>query len=97
MVKEMSDGPVQHEPQRLWFRAKRFGWGWTPATKEGWLVLFVYIILFVLGEVLFIRRPAETQSAAAMVPFLIYVAVITGVLLWISWKKGEKPRWRWGK
>jgi predicted GH43/DUF377 family glycosyl hydrolase len=23
----------------FWFRAKEYGWGWYPATWEGWLVL----------------------------------------------------------
>lgn len=25
-------------PRRPWFRPKRFGFGWTPATWQGWLV-----------------------------------------------------------
>ena len=34
----MSKGP--------WFRAKRFGWGWTPITWEGWLVTLLGVVAF---------------------------------------------------
>src|SRR5215472_16377344 len=28
----------------LWFRAKSYGWGWTPASVEGWLVLGLFMV-----------------------------------------------------
>lgn len=31
-----------------WFKAKPFGWGWTPATWQGWLIMVLYIALIVL-------------------------------------------------
>jgi hypothetical protein len=32
-----------------WFGPKRFGWGWTPITWEGWLSVLVWIGLFYLA------------------------------------------------
>ena len=29
---------MQLHPMSTWFRPKRFGFGWTPATWEGWVV-----------------------------------------------------------
>jgi hypothetical protein len=29
---------MQRHPVSLWFRPKTIGFGWTPATWEGWLV-----------------------------------------------------------
>jgi hypothetical protein len=29
---------------RLWFRARSYGWGWTPATVEGWLVMLAFLV-----------------------------------------------------
>jgi hypothetical protein len=30
---------------RTWFRPKRFGFGYAPATREGWLVTGVLVLL----------------------------------------------------
>ncbi len=27
---------------KLWFKAKKFGWGWTPCSWEGWTVTGLY-------------------------------------------------------
>lgn len=27
---------MKQKDSRLWFKAKRFGWGWVPVTWEGW-------------------------------------------------------------
>jgi len=32
---------------KLWFKAKRYGWGWTPACWQGWLVLGVYFAVLI--------------------------------------------------
>lgn len=79
----------------LWFRTKRYGYGWTPATWQAWAVLTVYIIAIV---VTFRMVDVETHSASdtligMVVPFLLYSAALIIVCI----LKGEKPRWRWGK
>jgi hypothetical protein len=82
---------------KLWFRRKRYGWGWTPATKEGWLVLLVYIIIFATADIIFVNSmkvaPSHTKSGV----FLAFVGFITGILIQICYKKGEEPRWSWGR
>jgi hypothetical protein len=42
---------MQRHPVALWFRPKSFGYGWTPATWEGWLVtgLAVVVVVVVAG------------------------------------------------
>lgn len=32
--------------ERPWFRPKRIGIGWTPATWEGWLVTLLIVAIF---------------------------------------------------
>ena len=82
---------------QLWFKAKRFGWGWSPASIEGWIVLAIYIALVVAGAVVF-----ATQLRAGAVPrragllFALWIAAVAGVLIAVCYAKGEKPRWRWG-
>ncbi len=29
--------------KRYWFRAKKYGYGWTPTTWEGWFILLFYV------------------------------------------------------
>ena len=38
---------INDNPQKLWFKRKLYGWGWTPVTWQGWLVLGVYVALLV--------------------------------------------------
>lgn len=30
----------------MWFRAKRYGWGWRPVTWQGWAVVAVWVAAF---------------------------------------------------
>ena len=77
-------------PEKYWFPAKRYGWGWgIPACWQGWLVFGVYLALFTLG-VVYLRGEAHAGKLMA------YISAITLAFLIICWKKGEPPRWRWG-
>jgi len=76
----------------LWFKAKRFGWGWTPSNWRGWLVIilaFAIIGLFALNT--------DFENEFEIVKFFIKEGAVIGLLIWVCWKKGEKPRWRWRK
>ena len=74
----------------FWFPAKRYGWGWDlPNRWQGWLVLSLYAALLAAGAVVFLRRDDVAS-------FALSAAILTGVLVFICWLKGERPRWRWG-
>lgn len=79
---------------KFWFKRKRYGWGWYPATWEGWLVLCVVVGLIVAD---FFRIDATSHSASdtLMSLFVDTLAIIT-LLIIICYKKGETPRWQWG-
>jgi hypothetical protein len=79
---------------KLWFKAKRYGWGWTPVTWEGWLVVILYIA-FVLWFA-FVFTDQEQRDGNLLVNFGFGIVVPTALLIWICYKKGEKPRWSWG-
>lgn len=83
--------------KRLWFKAKRYGYGWYPVTKEGWLVVIAFILLIELPPVSVILLGIRIPDAQFVAFFLPYVAVLTTLLIWISVKKGEKAGWRWGE
>jgi uncharacterized membrane protein YhaH (DUF805 family) len=78
------------EEKKYWFRRKRYGWGWTPQTWEGWVSMMVYIALLV-------GNAHRTIEAPTITPFLIQTVILTLIFLWICFQKGETPRWQWGK
>jgi hypothetical protein len=80
----------------LWFRAKRYGWGWTPVTWQGWAITIVYA-LAVAGWSAYEVVTGRRQPFSAVWPDLIGILLLTALLVAICWIKGERPRWRWGK
>ena len=80
--------------KKLWFVNKRYGWGWTPSSWEGWVVILFYVI-FLFWD--FMRLDAVSHSNSDTVrPFVIQTFLATLAVLFICYKKGEKPEWRWG-
>lgn len=82
----------------MWFRAKRDGWGWTPATWQGWAVTGIYAAL-VAGWVGYYFSTHEALRLGWHFDFaaLWPVAVASAVLLAVCWLKGERPHWHWGE
>lgn len=77
--------------KKLWFKAKVYGWGWTPSTWEGWLVTVTSIILIILSSL-----QLDKDSKQIPYNFFIKISIIITVLIFICYKKGEKPGWKWG-
>ncbi len=73
--------------EKLWFKRKSYGWGWTPCTWEGWVVLlgWVTVLYFIVENVKY------EQNTHFLIIFLMTV-----LLIGICYKKGEKPKWQWG-
>ena len=83
---------MTHKP--YWFKRKRYGFGWTPATKEGWIVISIYLALVFGGSALLTSNPKDLAGAAAFTAFMV---VATIGLIIITYIKGPHPKWRWGK
>lgn len=77
--------------KKLWFRAKTYGWGWAPCSWEGWLVLAFFILMIIWSV-----SKAEINSESPLYIF-VRVFLIVAILIFICYKKGEKPGWRWGR
>jgi hypothetical protein len=93
MMKEYLDY-IRDNPKRYWFRARLYGWGWTPARWQGWLVLFGFFAFLLIN---FYRLDSASDSESDALIYLLpetWLAVF--VLLAICWKTGEWPRWQWG-
>ena len=74
--------------KKLWFKAKQFGYGWTPCSIEGWLVIAGYVAFLVLAVVQFGGREKSPE-------FFFLIAASTAVLLAICIAKGEPAQWKW--
>jgi hypothetical protein len=75
---------------RYWFPAKRYGWGWGfPITSEGWLTFAAFFVLIAAGILVF-------PPGKSLIPYLLYIAILSALLVVVCWSKGEPPRWRWG-
>ena len=81
--------------KKLWFKAKRYGYGWYPATWQGWLVMLVWVVLFAKLSFLFAYKMERTGDPSNLYWFAPSVFILTAVLIWISAKTGEKAKWRW--
>jgi hypothetical protein len=80
-----------HKPStRYWFPAKRYGWGWSlPCCWQGWTVLAIYVLAMAVTIPLINARLGNNDALA-------FAAGMTIVLLYVVYKKGEPPGWRWG-
>ncbi|MGO8918636.1 MAG: hypothetical protein ACLQJR_22265 [Stellaceae bacterium] len=82
---------------KLWFQARRYGWGWTPVTVEGWLVMSLFLAAVIVSTGVFLYRVRSAGDLlAATITFLLSLAILVAALVVICWMTGERPRWRWG-
>ncbi len=79
----------------LWFRAKRYGWGWEPCTWQGWAVMFAWTGLVILNFAVIDSH--SHSSSDALLNAIPSTMIITAMLVVVCYYTGEKPRWRWGK
>ncbi|KND50263.1 MAG: hypothetical protein AB198_01580 [Parcubacteria bacterium C7867-003] len=81
------------ENKKLWFKAKRFGYGWYPCSWEGWAVILLYLIVVIVHT---INVEKFVKSGADLIlNFLIPLIINTIFLIIISHARGEKASWRW--
>ncbi len=83
---------------KLWFKAKHYGYGWYPASIEGWLVTLGFVVLILAPQaVLWLIGPENIQGELFAALYVPYTVILTGLLIYICAKTGEEARWRWGK
>lgn len=80
--------------KKLWFRAKRYGLGWYPASWEGWVVLLIWVVLYVsiFRDIDAASHSVSDTLIGVCVPFVL----LTALLIFVCFITGEKPGWRWG-
>ena len=85
------------ENKKLWFRAKRWGWGWYPSSWQGWIIIIIYvgIILLDATNAVKITSAGENNASEFLWNYLPPLFVASAIMIWICYKTGETPRWRW--
>jgi len=77
-----------------WFRPKRYGYGATPVTWQGWAVT-IAVVLVVVAVSLVVRL--TERHLWALAALLAFDAVAVAALVIISRRKTDGEwRWRWG-
>jgi len=82
------------DKRKMWFKAKKYGWGWVPSTKEGWLIVAGYLLFVSVHASIF---SLDSQSVVVSMAYFFDILVATTLLIFVCYKTGEPPRWRWGK
>ena len=78
----------------LWFKAKHYGWGWYPATWQGWLILVIAIGTIVIYGVLVDRQSHSVSDT--LIGSCVFTVIVITLLICVCYLTGEKPKWRWG-
>lgn len=80
---------LKDNPQGYWFKRKLYGWGWTPATWQGWVVILLYIVVVILAAL----GVEETMSEKGiLIKFILPVIIATYFLVRICYLKGESSK-----
>lgn len=76
-----------------WFKPKRFGFGATPSSWQGWALTAIFVAA-VMGLSAWLIDDPETRIAR----FLFATAALTIIFVGICWRTTEGGwRWRWNK
>jgi len=82
---------------QYWFKRKRYGYGWTPSTWQGWLVTGAFLFVIIGSAAILIAVYEGVYFNQLVWVYLnIVLAMIAGLIM-VSLKKGPAPKWRWGK
>ena len=72
---------------KYWFKPKRYGYGASPSTWEGWLLTFVFIFLVIY------EANRINTSTQFFIEIIIAVIIFS---IFVNKKTDGKWKWRWG-
>jgi hypothetical protein len=77
-----------------WFKPKRYGYGATPVTRQGWAVTLGTVLAMVAVS---LGLRLRAKSLWALLALLLFDAAAISTLVAVSYRKTEGGwRWRWG-
>jgi hypothetical protein len=82
---------------RYWFRPKRYGYGATPVTWEGWAFTGL-VVAIVAGSGWLLIGTNRTPDWTMLLVWWAIVAVVLAVTVAVTKSRTEGSwRWRWGR
>lgn len=81
--------------KKFWFKRRRYGYGWTPVTWQGWATIGIY--LFALLGYAFTMDEASPEGT--LEDIYMYLGVVFGMtvcFIIVTAIKSPRPKWRWG-
>jgi hypothetical protein len=61
-----------------WFGPKRFGWGYSPRTWQGWLVTIVVVVVIAVVAI-------ATKGRSVLLPIVVAASLIgLGAIVWVQ-------------
>jgi hypothetical protein len=70
-----------------WFKPRTFGYGWSPAGWQGWLVTALWLVLSFGGVVWLIRH----HHPGWIVPWVIAWVAALGVVIFLTTQSSAPP------
>ena len=86
---------LRDNPKGYWFKRKIYGWGWTPARWQGWLTFLIFILILIISSTYLAEKEIPTFYDFTISFAIMILSAL--ILIFIAYKKGEKPKWSWGK
>jgi hypothetical protein len=77
-----------------WFKRRRYGFGWTPVTWQGWVSVVVMLAIIFGATYLFATTSPNNRSFVLYLNTLGMTIILSAIL---AYSKGPSPKWRWGK
>ena len=78
-----------------WFKRRGYGWGWTPASWQGWFIMFVFMATL-FAAIFVIDRVFETEDEKGWATVILALVWGAGLTFAIA-LRAPKPKWQWGQ
>lgn len=82
--------------KQIWFKRHRYGWGFTPVTWQGWVLIAGYAAVVGALATALLDAPERTSAKEAGF-FILFGGLATAGFVRLVLTKAPKPRWRWGR
>jgi hypothetical protein len=82
---------------RYWFKPKRYGYGATPATWEGWAFTGLVVAIAAIVASVASRSGHPFSGPVALMCWAVLATIIVLTVVIVKFKTDGAWRWRWGR
>ena len=77
-----------------WFKQKHYGYGATPVTWQGWLLMLAY--LMIVGGCVALVAASHVSPSVLLAAAIVFVVATAVAFRWTYLRTEGGWRWRWG-